>query len=133
MGWGGPRLCGEHTDIAARSIVTNRVVTALGMSTVSQLALSAPDIHFPESTMQSQDLPTDYQPIACSRHDQLESIATLRSRVTISYLDDTGVVLEVTDQIADLYARRGAEFLRTVAGLEIRLDRLVSVAGISFR
>jgi Rho-binding antiterminator len=83
--------------------------------------------------MQSQDLPTDYQPIACSRHDQLESIATLRSRVTILYLDDAGAILEVMDQVADIYSRQGAEFLRTATGLEIRLDRLESVDGVSFR
>jgi transcriptional antiterminator Rof (Rho-off) len=87
----------------------------------------------PEQTMQSRDLPADYQPIACSRHDQLESIATLRSRVTIRYLDDAGETLEVTDQVVDIYSRQGAEFLRTAAGLEIRLDRLESVDGISFR
>lgn len=71
--------------------------------------------------------PSDYQPISCSWHDRLEALATLRAPVSIRYLDDTGTTVEVHGRIADLYARRGAEFLLTNAGTEIRLDRVESV------
>lgn len=70
----------------------------------------------------------DYQPIACSFHDRLEALATLRAPVSIRYLDESGATVEVRGRIADLYAREGAEFLRTDAGVEIRLDRLEGVA-----
>lgn len=74
-----------------------------------------------------------YQPIACSLHDRLEALATLRSPVAIRYLAGSGSVVEVHDRIADLYTREGAEFLLTAGGTEIRLDRLESVEGEEFR
>jgi Rho-binding antiterminator len=83
--------------------------------------------------MINPDLPPEYQPIACSLHDQLEAIATLRREVVIWYEADDGGSVEVTDRIADLYSRGGAEFLRLASGDEIRLDRIESVAGISYR
>ncbi len=77
-----------------------------------------------------QTSPQEYQPIACSLHDRLESLATLRSRILIRYVDDAGAAVEVTDRIADLYTRQGAEFLLTGSGVEIRLDRIESVDGM---
>jgi Rho-binding antiterminator len=75
----------------------------------------------------SEDHPAGYRPIACSVHDRLEALATLRARVTIRYLDEAGAAAEVRGRIADLYARGGAEFLRTDAGVEIRLDRIMGL------
>ena len=40
---------------------------------------------------------------------------------------------EVVDRIVDIFPRGGEEFLRTAAGVEIRLDRLESVDDVRFR
>lgn len=70
---------------------------------------------------------SDYEPIDCSDHDRLESLATLRQIARISYRRDDGETGEVEDLIEDLYARDGVEYLRTAAGVELRLDLLVNV------
>ncbi|MBR9988756.1 MAG: hypothetical protein KFH98_03315 [Gemmatimonadetes bacterium] len=72
---------------------------------------------------------SDYEPIDCSDHDRLESLATLRQIARISYRGDNGEPREVEDLIEDLYARDGVEYLRTAGGEELRLDSLVSVDG----
>ena len=75
---------------------------------------------------------SDYAPIACSLHDELESLATRGRTVSVRYLDGRGATAEAADRIVDVFARGGAEYLRLARGAEIRLDRLVSVDGISF-
>ena len=72
---------------------------------------------------------SDYEPIDCSDHDRLESLATLRQQARISYRDSSGAVRQIEDLIEDVYARDGAEYLRTAGGEEVRLDALVSVDG----
>ena len=69
----------------------------------------------------------EYKPIACSLHDQLEDFATRRQRVVIKYSLDTGEMVANDDVITDWVVRAGTEYLRTAGGLEIRLDRIVSV------
>jgi len=69
----------------------------------------------------------DYTPIACSFHDRLEDLATRRKRVVIRYALETGTIVSAGDVITDWVVRGNAEYLRTAGGLEIRLDRLVSV------
>ena len=75
---------------------------------------------------------SDYSPIACALHDRLESFATLRPVVRIEYVADNGDVRAAEDRIVDVFARGGAEYLRTASGLEIRLDRLETVDGIRY-
>ena len=74
----------------------------------------------------------EYTPIACALHDRLESFATLRLVVRIEYVDDNGHARAADDRIDDVFARGGAEYLRTGNGLEIRLDRLETVDGIRY-
>lgn len=72
---------------------------------------------------------SDYQPIDCAVHDELESLATLRQTARIAYRGEGGDLRELEDRIEDIYARDGAEYLRTASGEEIRLDRLERVEG----
>jgi Rho-binding antiterminator len=67
---------------------------------------------------------TDYEPIDCSDHDRLESLATLRQTARIGYRDEEGKPREVEGLIEDIYARDAVEYLRTDDGSEIRLDRI---------
>jgi Rho-binding antiterminator len=73
-----------------------------------------------------------YEPIACALHDRLEAWATTGRSVEIIVRDEHGGERVVVDRLVDVYARGGAEYVRTGAGEEIRLDRLVSVDGVAF-
>ncbi|KAM3113106.1 hypothetical protein [Phormidesmis sp. 146-33] len=71
----------------------------------------------------------DYYLVDCGFHDQLEALATLRQTCQISYRTVAGEIVEVQDQIVDVYAANHADFLKLKNGTEIRLDRLISVNG----
>jgi hypothetical protein len=73
---------------------------------------------------------SEYVPLPCHVHDQLEAFAVRREAVLIRFLDALGVEHDVTGTIADVWAEGGAEYLRTRDGLTIRLDRLVEVNGV---
>lgn len=45
------------------------------------------------------------------------------------YHDPDGGTRETVERIVDVFASAGEEFVRTAAGVEIRLDRLEWVAG----
>ena len=68
-----------------------------------------------------------YVPLDCLLHDELESFATLRTRVTVEYRSATDAVHKIEDVIVDIFNRSGVEFLKLATGVEIRLDDLVSV------
>ena len=72
---------------------------------------------------------SDYCLVDCGFHAQLEALATLRQICQISYRTETGKIVEVQDQIVDVYAANKADFLKLKDGVEIRLDRLISVNG----
>jgi Rho-binding antiterminator len=73
---------------------------------------------------------SDYRPIDCADHDQLESLATLRQTARIAYRHEDGDLREVEGLIVDIYARDGVEYLRTASGEEVRLDRLDRVEAV---
>jgi len=76
---------------------------------------------------------TDYRPISCDFHDELQLIALRKMTVPIRFRKDNGEELTIETSIADLYTREKEEFLLLPTGEEIRLDRLVSVNGIELK
>lgn len=74
-----------------------------------------------------------YKPINCSFYDILEAHATKKRYVRIQYFTDIHEFITVDAIIKDLYIKPDqngkAEFMLLNTGLEIRLDRLVSVDG----
>jgi Rho-binding antiterminator len=74
----------------------------------------------------------DYLPIDCSLHDRIEDIATGRRTVALRYEDDAGSH-DTQDAIVDWVTHDGAEYLRTAAGLSIRLDRILEIDGVRYR
>ena len=68
-----------------------------------------------------------YKLVACSFHDELEAIATLRQTVPIVYRDTEDQVQTVNSQIIDVYSANRADYLKLKDGTVIRLDYLVSV------
>ncbi|HET9949844.1 MAG TPA: hypothetical protein VFQ22_13050 [Longimicrobiales bacterium] len=69
----------------------------------------------------------DYVPIACSLHDELESLAVLREPVQITYVEPDGSEREAHGIVVDVWAQSGAEYLRVEDGTTVRLDRLREV------
>lgn len=74
-----------------------------------------------------------YRLVDCGFHDRLEALATLRQPCQIIYCNAAGEIVEVHDQIVDIYAANKADFLKLKDGTEIRLDRLISVDRKSIR
>lgn len=74
---------------------------------------------------------SDYIPISCSLHDELESVATLRKVCEILYWE-AGKTHKIVGVIVDLYARDRVEYLRLDNGLEIRLDGVTALNGKAF-
>ena len=70
-----------------------------------------------------------YIPIDCNFYDILEANATRRRFVRIQYFSEIQEFLTVDAIIKDLYVREKVEFMLLSTGVEIRLDRLVSVDG----
>ncbi len=68
-----------------------------------------------------------YHPIACSLHDELEALATLRRPCRIVFRDDHDQVGVITEVIADIFARDREEFIQLKNGMRIRLDHIVSI------
>ncbi len=74
-----------------------------------------------------------YQPINCNFYDILEANATRKRYVRIQYFTDIQEFKTVDAIIKDLYIKQEqaskVEYMLLNTGLEIRLDRLVSVDG----
>lgn len=72
-----------------------------------------------------------YTPVSCDFHDELEAMATLHQDCQIIYRDEADTEQSVTDRIVDIYAANHADFIKLKNGIEIRMDRLVTVNGKS--
>ena len=70
---------------------------------------------------------SDYTPLSCDRHDELEALAVRREAVRIRFRDAEGE-REAAGIIADIWAEGGAEYLRLDGGPVVRLDRLTKVS-----
>jgi transcriptional antiterminator Rof (Rho-off) len=73
-------------------------------------------------------MPTDYTPISCTLHDQLEVLAMHRRPCRIIYRDEGGSERTIHDRPVDIAVSGGEEVLVLAGGERIRLDRLVSIA-----
>ena len=69
----------------------------------------------------------DYQPIDCEFHDRLEDAATSRRAARIRFRDEAGNARERTAVVADVFARKGEEFLALSTGEFVRLDRILAI------
>jgi len=76
---------------------------------------------------------TDYRPVSCDYHDQLEEAAMHKKRVELEF-DLDGVNQRDTGTIADVFTHEGAEFVKFESGagpVEIRLDHIISMRDAS--
>lgn len=68
---------------------------------------------------------TDYKPIDCGFHDELEAAATLRRHVLLQYFSDLHELRVESVVIRDLGIRDRAEYAQLSNGEEVRLDRIM--------
>jgi transcriptional antiterminator Rof (Rho-off) len=64
-----------------------------------------------------------YIPIDCNFYDRILEASTLKQSVELVYQDEE--IRTVMVKIQDVYTTSGEEFLKTSAGLVIRLDQIV--------
>ncbi len=70
-----------------------------------------------------------YQPINCEFHDIIEACATRRKNIVIVVRQTDATRRTIHGCITDVFARDGAEYLKTHCGELIRLDQLLAVDG----
>ena len=76
---------------------------------------------------------TPYHPIDCGLHDELQLLVMRGRTVEVRVAGGPdGDDRTVTDTLADVYSKDGAEWLRLGSGETVRLDRLVEVDGRAF-
>ena len=73
-----------------------------------------------------------YTPIACQFYDVLESHATRKEVVSISYFESGNTVKAVQSKIDTLITRNKEEFVVLPDDTEIRLDQIISVNDVQF-
>ncbi|GGD46190.1 hypothetical protein GCM10012288_20580 [Malaciobacter pacificus] len=73
-----------------------------------------------------------YKPIACQFYDELESLAVKKVKSKIVYSEDN-IQKEIEDFIVDFKTLNKEEFMILQNGLQIRLDKVLSVNGKEFK
>ncbi|CAB1277167.1 hypothetical protein [Candidatus Nitrosacidococcus tergens] len=76
---------------------------------------------------------SNYIPINCDLHDRLEILATYGKFCSIIYQEKNGGCSEVNDKIVDIYTKNKEEFILLSSNQSIRLDRLITVDGQSYK
>lgn len=74
----------------------------------------------------------EYKPIACGLHDELELRALRKSKVELSFADESNGIQTIACVIADIFSKDKVEYLKTDKGLLIRLDDIIKLDGILF-
>lgn len=74
---------------------------------------------------------SNYTPIACSLHDQLEDAIIRRKSGRIVFINND-TVSEINDRVIDWINEKGEEFAVTESGAKIRLDRIITLFEIPF-
>ena len=70
-----------------------------------------------------------YTCVSCDFYDQLEIFAMRKNQVKLIYKDELDNEKTVITYLKTITTRNKEEFLTILSGLEIRLDRVVSVDG----
>lgn len=68
---------------------------------------------------------TDYKPIDCSFHDELEAAATLRRHVLLQYFSNLHELRVESVVVRNFTTRNHAEYAQLSNGEEMRLDRIM--------
>lgn len=72
---------------------------------------------------------SDYQPVSCDYHDQLEAAAMHKQEVELEF-EAKGERVRERGIIADVFTREGAEYVKVAkpaGSIELRLDQILSM------
>ena len=72
-----------------------------------------------------------YVPVGCSFIDYIEIFATERKKIELIYVDEANDPISVMTTLKTWETKDKVEYLVTVDGLLIRLDRVISIGGVS--
>lgn len=70
-----------------------------------------------------------YHPISCEFHDLLEASAIKRKPAHIEFRDADGQTQTRVAVIIDVYAEKGADYLKMDTGETLRLDQVIAMDG----
>ena len=71
---------------------------------------------------------SDYQPIDCGVHSELELLAMHRTQVCLEIRQADNQMEEIHGRVLDVFTKEGAEYLRLATEeeeLNVRLDRIL--------
>lgn len=71
-----------------------------------------------------------YQPISCNLYDQLEAWATLKTKLSLTYVDVSGQEVTMVGTIIDFKTKEGEEWATLENDLEVRLDKFTTIRPI---
>mgnify|MGYP000874994645 CR=1 FL=1 len=71
----------------------------------------------------------NYKQVSCSLYDGVESLAVIKKRVKLVYINSANEKTETENFIADVFSKDKAEYIRLGDGSEIRLDKLIEIDG----
>ena len=66
-----------------------------------------------------------YKPVSCDLSDELEAISIQKKSVNLKVQEENGETTWKKGQIADLFAKDHADYLKLVDGTVIRLDKIL--------
>lgn len=72
---------------------------------------------------------SDYEPVSCDYHDQLEAAAMHKQEVELEF-EARGVRVQERGTITDVFTREGAEYVKVEkpsGSIELRLDQILSM------
>lgn len=72
---------------------------------------------------------SNYKPISCNFHDELEALCVLKKKCEIIY-SAMEADKSITGLIKNIITRKEGEFIEMDCGETIRLDKIVSVNGL---
>lgn len=74
---------------------------------------------------------SDYKPINCGLHSELELLAMRRKLVRLEVMLENDQKQEISGRVLDVYTREGAEYLQMMGKqgqtIKLRLDRIIAI------
>jgi Rho-binding antiterminator len=73
-----------------------------------------------------------YISVACGLYESIELAVIRKSMIRLNYKTSDGNLSEISDQPINLISKNKAEFVLLKSGLEIKLDKILTIDGITF-
>ena len=71
----------------------------------------------------------NYKPVNNQFKEELEILAAMKTKCFLSFAGDNGAPVNIHTTILNVYSIDEASYLKTESGLQIRLDKLLTIDG----